>query len=169
MEKAFSPRSLTIRGPDVKTLQAFGKVRWTMNWVDQDEPRDTASQIVFLLNQANWEQFTGPIDDRGGAMVGVAIYLSDFDKSRPQAEALAAILTASGIEVHIHVGGRWRLKDIAPDGIQIAVGRKPTLTFTRSRDAAMEESTKERNRVVQEFQQRMENLKPPEEQPHPEK
>jgi hypothetical protein len=161
MEKAFSPRSLAIRSQDTAALKAFGKVRWAMIILDQDEPRDTANQIAFMLNNAGWDHFTGPLPDRPGEPgFGVTIYMSDL-AAQPQADALAAILRASGIDCSVHLVGRWRLKDIAPDGLQIEVGRKAPLSMERLKKRMFEEFAQERKKVLEEMQQRFPNLKPP--------
>jgi hypothetical protein len=160
MERAFSPRSLTIRSEDTARLQAFGKVRWTMVFVERDEPRDTAGQIAFLLGQARWERFEGPIPERPGIMDGVGIYLSD-EAARPAADALADILRASDIDTTVRYVGRWRLKAIAPDGVQILIGRKSSLTSDRMRKAMLEEIEQDRKEYLEEMRKQFPGLQPP--------
>jgi hypothetical protein len=131
MEKAFSPRSLTITGADRQKLKALGKVRWVIESVPRDEPQDLLGQIFMLLNSAQWVHFDGPIPTRPTPpAVGLNIYLSD-DAAEPAAIALKEVLKKSDIDAQILHIGMWRLKDIAPDGIQISVGRKLSLSMER--------------------------------------
>jgi hypothetical protein len=152
MEKAFSPRTLSFTSEDHRSLKAFGAVNWAVTVVPTEEARGLWGQIAGLLKMADWQFFDGPLP-AWSPMGGLTIYLRD-DEARPAAEALAAILNRSGIETFVQRGGRWRLQDMPPGSMRLAIGAKYSLGMIRSIKQSMEDFEKGRREVLEEIFQR---------------
>jgi hypothetical protein len=87
------------------------------------------------------------------------------DAARPAAAALGAILKASNIDFDISFGGHWRLKDIAPEGIQVLVGQKSSLADDRFHKEMMERMEADRKKDIEDMRKRFPWLRLPEAPP----
>jgi hypothetical protein len=143
LERAIAPRILE-QVHSVRALKPFADSRYVIKAAHDPEARRTAGQIEFMLVEAGWEKFDGPgvanlpfDDDDEGILIEWARNIGSDPMGIPNnrtldaARAIQTQLGESGIASMVN----GRKAELAPDGIRILVGLKPTsLLFSGARD-----------------------------------
>jgi hypothetical protein len=135
LEKAVAPRLLEqVR--TAKALKPFADTRYLIKAAHDTEARRTAGQIEFMLVQAGWKKFDGPDvanlpfdEDSEGILIEWA--RNSLGELLPTGLPNRTLAAAREIQKQLEENGiasmvNGRKAELAPDGIRILVGLKPT-------------------------------------------
>ncbi len=123
-EAAVSPRILE-QAITARALSPFADMSFLVVSPSDFEPKRTAGQIRWMLNEAKWRQFSGslPPNRLSSFLDGVVVHGASGSERRQRAaaEALVEVLNENGIEAR----SGYPVIELGPTALLIKVGPKP--------------------------------------------
>jgi hypothetical protein len=123
LQTAINPRRLE-QALTSQRLKPFADVSFIVVSINDQEPRETAGQIRWMLLEADWKKYTGPLNLRLQFPDGVTVRSwlpPEGERGSDAQEALVSILKENGIKADTGAP----VKELGPNVVLVIVGPKP--------------------------------------------
>jgi hypothetical protein len=123
LQTAINPRRLE-QALTSQRLKPFADVSFIVESINDQEPRETAGQIRWMLLEAGWKKYMGPVNLRLQFLDGVTVRSwlpPEGERGSDAKEALVSILNENGIKADTGAP----VKELGPNVVLVIVGSKP--------------------------------------------
>ena len=123
LQTAINPRRLE-QALTSQRLRPFADVSFIVISINDQEPRETAGQIRWMLLEADWKKYLGPVNLHLQFLDGVTVRSwlpPEGARESDAADALVSILNENGIKADTGAP----VKELGPNVVLVIVGTKP--------------------------------------------